>query len=109
MREERPIHLVEIPIDGAWNRLHREREQICERLLKEPSFLGRQLLQKRLRKVDDALDRVTSGSYGLCSTCGRAIDSTLLEIDLTLAQCHDCRNSQSRAKSVNGFPAAFVS
>ena len=64
--------------DGVvWHRLHSEREDICETLLREPSFekeiseshpmssqdavrsanWHRELLQARLRKVDDALDR----------------------------------------------------
>src|SRR5215213_8649915 len=40
MNEHRTIHLVEIPIGGkggfVWNRLHEEREEICEALLKDP-------------------------------------------------------------------------
>src|SRR4051794_26398692 len=104
MREERIIHLAAIPMGGkdglAWNRLHEEREEICERLLKEPVYIGRQILQTRLRKVDDALDRVMSGSYGYCSRCGRAIDSTQLENDPTSAYCHDCRRPESRTELV---------
>jgi hypothetical protein len=66
MREERTIPLIEIPIGGkqgfAWNRLHGEREDICETLLKETTESQRQILQARLRNVDDALDRLMSGS-----------------------------------------------
>jgi hypothetical protein len=66
MREERTIRLVEIPIGGkdgfVWNRLHGEREAICESLLKEQTESRRQFLQTRLHKVDDALDRLMSGS-----------------------------------------------
>ena len=113
MREERTIHLAEIPIGGndglVWNRLHGEREEICERLLKEPASSGRQVLQARLRKVDDALDRVMSGSYGYCSGCGGAIDSMRLEMDPTLALCRDCRKPESRAESVEHFVTALVS
>lgn len=97
MKEERTIHLVEIPIGGKggfiWNRLHGEREDICEALLKdsEPFFEERQhVLQARLRKVDDALDRLLSGSYGICSRCGRAIDDMRLDIDPALALCRNC-------------------
>ena len=97
MNENRTIHLVEIPIGGKdgyiWNRLHTEREDICEALLKQsaPYFEERQhVLQARLRKVDDALDRLMSGSYGNCSKCGRAIDDTRLDIDPVLALCLDC-------------------
>lgn len=95
MIEERTIHLVEIPLGGkeglVWNRLHGEREAICEVLLKEQTESHRAFLQKRLRKLDDALDRLMSGSYGNCCQCGRAIEDTKLEIDPALALCRDCR------------------
>jgi len=69
MTENRTIQLAEIPIggkDGAvWNCLHEEREEICEALLKrsEPASQAhehQQLLQARLRSVDDALDHLMS-------------------------------------------------
>ncbi len=101
MRESQITHLVEIPIGGkdgfTWNRLHGEREDICETLIKEPAERRRKLLQTRLRKIDDALDRLMSGSYGHCSECGRAIDSAKLEIDPALALCPDCRKPEPRA------------
>jgi len=68
MREERTIHLAEVPIGGkdgfAWNRLHGEREDLCEALVKEETEARRHILQARLRNIDDALDRMMSGSYG---------------------------------------------
>lgn len=97
MNENRTIHLIDIPIGGEagfiWNRLHSEREQICEALVKEHKMGAdehREWLQARLRKVDDALDRLMSGSYGNCSKCGRAIDQMRLDIDPALALCLDC-------------------
>lgn len=60
------ITLAEIPLGGhdgfAWNRLHSEREDICEALLKANPDERKKLLQARLRKVDDALDRLMSSS-----------------------------------------------
>src|SRR5215216_6792221 len=104
MREERTIHLVEVPIGGkdgfVWNRLHGEREEICEALLKEATYVDRQILQTRLRKVDDALDRLMTGSYGHCSRCGRAIDDARLEMDPTMPLCRDCRNRQPGAAAL---------
>ena len=104
MNENRTIRLAEIPIGGKggfiWNRLHGEREEICEALLKDsgPYFAERQhVLQSRLRKVDDALDRLMSGSYGHCSKCGRAIDDTRLDIDPALALCLDCWSREPAA------------
>ena len=72
MNENRTIHLVDVPIGGeagsAWNRLHGEREDICDALLKDHGLVGeerRELLQARLRKIDDALDRLMSRPAGL--------------------------------------------
>ena len=95
----------------AWNRLHSEREDICEVLLKESargvgtematygvlkeevvrtSNWHKELLQARLRKIDDALDRLMSGSYGHCSKCGRWIEHTTLDFDPAVAFCIEC-------------------
>lgn len=106
---------IEIPVDRSgglvWNRLHSERENIGEALLHEfppgsESQLGaqgmsqedagratdwhRELLQSRLRKVDEALDRLMSGSYGNCSKCGKWIEDTKLEFDPAIAFCIGC-------------------
>ena len=66
MREERTITLAEIPIGGnegfLWNSLHGEREELCEALVKEDTEDDRHVLQARLRNIDDALDRLMSGS-----------------------------------------------
>ena len=95
---------------ATWYRLHAERENICEALLKEfrpglekQPVLGmsqedirraedwhRELLQSRLRKIDDALDRLMAGSYGDCSSCGRWIEDTKLEVDPAVAFCIAC-------------------
>ena len=105
MSENRTIHLIDIPIGGKggfiWNRLHGEREDICEALVKDGVDERKQLLQARLRKVDDALDRLMSGSYGNCSKCGRSIDDTRLDIDPALELCLDCwgRDSGPELKS----------
>jgi hypothetical protein len=99
MNENRTIHLIDIPIGGeaglSWNRLHEEREQICEALVKDHHLLTdvRQTwLQARLRRVDDALDRLMSGSYGNCSKCGQAIDDKMLDDDAALSLCVKCWN-----------------
>jgi hypothetical protein len=102
MNENRTIHLVDIPIGGKagfiWNRLHGEREEICRALLKDHGLVAderREWLQARLRKVDDALDRLMSGSYGNCSKCGQAIEATKLDVDPALALCLNCWTADS--------------
>jgi RNA polymerase-binding transcription factor DksA len=95
----------------VWNRLHSEREDICEALLKDSqpdaksqtngqrmskeeaaraAYWHQELLQARLRKIDDALDRLMSGSYGNCSKCGRWIEDTKLDFDPALTYCVEC-------------------
>jgi RNA polymerase-binding transcription factor DksA len=94
----------------VWHRLHSEREDICETLLKEgaPDLEAqltqlrsneagnqaanwhRELLQARLRKVDEALDRLMSGRYGDCCKCSKWIEDTKLDFDPAIAFCLDC-------------------
>ena len=120
------IHLVEIPIGGngglAWNQLHSERENICEVMLKDSrkmsgldaevkgprevatTYWHQELLQARLRKIDDALDRLMSGSYGNCSKCGRWIEDSKLEFDPAIAFCLNCwerEQNQTRPVTLN--------
>ena len=67
MIENRISNLAEVPLggrDGAiWLDLHGEREAICEALL-QPSqrtsqgLLREEQLQERLRRIDNALDRL---------------------------------------------------
>jgi DnaK suppressor protein len=102
-------HLVDRSGGLVWNRLHSERENICEALLKESrpdsqaqleesaaeelmrtANWRRELLQARLRKIDDALDRLMAGSYGNCCKCGRWIEDTKLAFDPAIAFCLDC-------------------
>ena len=97
MGDNRTIHLVEIPIGGTggsvWNRLHGEREDTCETLarISGPGCdIYRELLHARLRKLDAALDRLMSGSYGNCSQCGLAINETRLDVDPATSLCLDC-------------------
>ena len=103
------IHTHDIVNRGAgtlWHQLHAEREAICEALLKPyPKLNGqklsggdlrqtanwhRNLLQERLTKVDNALDRLLSGSYGDCCNCGRWIEDTKLQLDPAIAYCFEC-------------------
>ena len=107
MNANRTIKLVEIQIGGGdgftWDRLHGEREDICEAILKDHRAGGdgrTEWLQARLRRVDDALDRLLSGSYGNCSKCGQAIEETRLDVDPALSLCLHCWT---------GEPVAFSS
>jgi hypothetical protein len=104
MNDNRTIRLAEVPIGGKggsiWNRLHGEREEICETLVGicGPNFnVTCELLQARLRKIDDALDRLMSGSYGMCSQCSQPVNEMKLNVDPATSLCLDC--SQRRMDS----------
>ena len=110
MKTESRIHLIEVPVAGhggvVWNRLHSEREDVCEAMLKgfpaedaitETWHKG--ILQSRLRKLDDALDRLMSGSYGNCSKCGRWIEDSKLEFDPAIEFCLECWERMANQKS----------
>lgn len=103
MNENHTIHLIDVPIGGkdgsVWNRLHEERENICETLVKDSEPLSqatqrREVLQSRLRRIDDALDRLLSGAYGICSRCGHHIGDGLLNVDPVREVCSNCRASE---------------
>ena len=127
------MRLVEIPIHGngcfVWNRLHSEREDVCEALLKQPvagseaetvmheaskedsiraADWHRELLQARLRKIDDALDRLMSGSYGDCSKCGKWIEDTKLEFDPAIAFCISCWEREQRQNEQTSLPGVAL-
>jgi DksA/TraR C4-type zinc finger protein len=106
MSDNRTIHLVEIPIGGSggsvWNRLHGEREDTCETLARisgPDSDIYRELLHARLRKLDAALDRLMSGSYGNCSQCGLAINETRLDVDPATSLCLDCSGISEKSST----------
>jgi len=126
------MRLVEIPIEGneglVWNRLHSEREDICEALLKEPvagveaeavmevvlnqSYISdakwhRELLQARLRKIDGALDRLMSGTYGECSKCGKWIEDTKLDFDPAIEFCLGCWPAEVRKAENERLKTAY--
>jgi len=89
---------------GVWYQLHAEREQICEALLdiaraSKPADAIQ--LQARLRLIDDALDRLSTGSYGDCVSCGRWIEDTKLHADPALPFCCACGPRSS-------IPAPFM-
>lgn len=109
----------------VWRCLHSEREDICEAMITEPvasceaasaeskedakraAKWHRELLQARLRKIDDALDRLMSGSYGNCSKCGTCIEDTKLDFDPAIAFCIECWQREQRttesAPSLSGI------
>lgn len=69
------------------------RDQLLERRQRLAGVVGKgnaaPQLVGLLHDVDEALDRVTAGTYGLCDTCGDPIEEDRLEADPLLRFCLD--------------------
>ncbi|HWC22479.1 MAG TPA: TraR/DksA C4-type zinc finger protein [Flexivirga sp.] len=52
-----------------------------------------------LNAIDEALARVESGSYGICSQCGEAIAAARLEALPATTTCISCAQSAHRARN----------
>ncbi|HHX66417.1 MAG TPA: molecular chaperone DnaK [Chloroflexi bacterium] len=50
-----------------------------------------------LAEVNDALQRIAEGTYGVCRRCGRSIDAARLKAQPTASYCFNCkRDLESR-------------
>nr|BAL54410.1 DnaK suppressor protein [uncultured Gammaproteobacteria bacterium] len=47
--------------------------------------------RKLIKKIDEALERIETGEYGYCETCGVEIGLRRLEARPTATQCIDCK------------------
>jgi DnaK suppressor protein len=52
----------------------------------------------RLQEVDDALDRIESGTYGVCEECGGPIGLKRLEVRPIAKYCVPCKTNLEKAK-----------
>jgi RNA polymerase-binding transcription factor DksA len=89
-----------------WYQLHEEREVLCESMLHkdldsitpiktQQSCL--ELMQSRLTRIDNALDRISSGSIGYCSTCGRRLEEDRLDRGAPILECATCEESENES------------
>lgn len=53
---------------------------------------GSLALDARLRQIDEALHRIRTGRYGLCTSCGIEISRVRLEGDLATQYCQVCQS-----------------
>lgn len=57
--------------------------------------------QKLLKKIDEAIARIESGSYGVCETCGGQIGIKRLEARPVTTLCIDCKTQQEEDEKRN--------
>ena len=54
-----------------------------------------------MRDVEEALDRIAAGTYGICVDCGKAIPRERLEILPQAARCVDCERRWERTRAIH--------
>jgi RNA polymerase-binding protein DksA len=64
--------------------------------LREREHALRDFETSQLVQIKAALERITSGDYGSCASCGEAIASERLEIIPYAALCIRCQQAQDR-------------
>ena len=47
----------------------------------------------QLEKIDDALDKINKGTYGVCDECGQTIDIDRLDVLPETTKCINCREN----------------
>lgn len=67
---------------------------------KEQMFETGQSGVEMLREVERALDRVDSGTYGLCESCGGRIPNSRLKAIPHARFCLECQEAQERGKAI---------
>ena len=52
----------------------------------------------RLQEVDEALDRIANGTYGVCEECGEPIGLKRIEVRPVAKYCVSCKAKQEKGK-----------
>jgi len=56
--------------------------------------------QKLLKKIEDAIERIDNGTFGICDDCGMAIDIRRLEARPVTTLCIDCKTQQEEEEKL---------
>jgi len=56
--------------------------------------------QKLLKKIDEALERITNGTFGICESCGEEISLKRLEARPVTTLCIDCKTRQEADEKI---------
>ena len=71
---------------------------------REINFILSDRERLKLQQIDDALERLDDGAYGICESCGLEIAEERLEAMPFSRLCRDCQEEQEReAKSQRRF------
>lgn len=56
--------------------------------------------QRLLKKIDEAIDRIDSGIFGICEDCGQEIDIKRLEARPVTTMCINCKTLQEEEEKL---------
>lgn len=56
--------------------------------------------QKLLKKIEDAMERIDAGEYGICETCGEEIGIKRLEARPVTTMCIECKTEQEEEEKL---------
>jgi RNA polymerase-binding protein DksA len=74
-------------------------DQGSDQMEREKAFLFLSREEKYLQQIQDALNRIELGEYGVCRVCGNEIDPKRLEIVPTTRICVPCKNKEAAKAS----------
>ncbi len=64
---------------------------------REQSYMFLARMDKFLHQIDEALERIENGTYGICRVCGKEIDHKRLYAVPTTRICFDCKQKEAKA------------
>jgi DnaK suppressor protein len=56
--------------------------------------------RKLLKKIEEALEQIDSGTYGICEICGQEISLKRLEARPVTTMCIDCKTEQEEEEKL---------
>jgi DnaK suppressor protein len=56
--------------------------------------------QKLLKKIDEALERIGNGTFGICESCGQEIGFKRLKARPVTTLCIDCKTQQEAEEKI---------
>ncbi len=59
--------------------------------------------RKLLEKIDEAMERIMDGSFGVCESCGEDVGEKRLEARPVAQYCIDCKTAQEQKEKAQGL------
>lgn len=79
-------------------RVHDEGEESVADLLVDVSLERINMQVNEVRRIEDALQRIAEGTYGVCEECGESIRFERLKVQPAAARCIDCQREYERSQ-----------